>query len=127
MLRYEKKYYKLNAKISFFFLILVVIVAVGVGRLLYDINFSNSINFSRTMLERCAVYVDNLVDADNVKDWLENGKDDLYEYIQSDLEYIRSVFHLPYIFVYKPVTDSGGAMDEAVMVFDINPSDALPD
>ena len=123
-----KKYHKLNVKISLIFLVLVVIVAVGVGRLLYNINFTNSINFSRTMLERCAVYVDSLVDADNVKDWLENGKDDMYDYIQSDLEYIRSVFHLPYIFVYKPMTDSNGtAKDEAVMVFDINPTDALPE
>ena len=123
-----KKYHKLNIRISFFFIILVVIIAVGVGALIFNINFSNAVNYSRSMLERCAAYIDSLIDADNVKDWLENGKNDTYDYILNDLEHIRSVFQLPFIFVYKPVTDGNGMpVDEAVMVFDVNPIDATPE
>ena len=117
-----KKYKRLNVEIGAFFLILVVLVAVGMGWLIYHVNYSDSENFSKRQLIKCGKYVDDIVDAEMIDSWLKNGKDDEYLRTESDLKGIQEAFGLSYIFVYRPCFDKNGEFNNAVdFVFDLNP------
>ena len=84
-----KKYKRLNVEIGAFFLILVVLVAVGMGWLIYHVNYSDSENFSKRQLIKCGKYVDDIVDAEMIDSWLKNVKDDEYLRTESDLKGIQ--------------------------------------
>ena len=117
-----KKYHKLNVKIGAFFLVLVVLVAVGLGTLLYRITYSDVLDLTSKRLIRCGNYVNNVINKEMVDRWLKNGKDGDYSLTEIELEAIQSVFDLSYIFVYRPNFDAEGKeLDEVTFVFDLNP------
>lgn len=122
-----KKYRKLNLKISFFFLILVVIIAIVMGALTYTVSYYSNMIYSISLLERCGNYVDRVVDADRIKEWMQYGTDITYELIKSDLDSIREEFGLSYLFVYKPTIDKSGIVQrDSVIIFDLNPENIDP-
>lgn len=117
-----KKYKPLNVKIGAFFLILAVLVGVGMGWLIYHVNYSDSEDFSKRQLIKCGRYIDDIVDTEMIDSWLKNGKDDAYIRTENDLKGIQKAFDLSYIFVYRPCFDENGEFTEAVdFVFDLNP------
>lgn len=120
-----KKYHKLDVKLSYFFLILLLIVAVLVGNLVYFINYKNTVDYSKQLMARCGKYVDETIDAEMAQKWLENGADDEYNLTKKDLEAIKSVFKISYLYVYRPEYDNNGELTgEVTFLFDLNPEDA---
>ena len=89
-------------------------------------HYSNMI-YSISLLERCGNYVDRVVDADRIKEWMQYGTDITYELIKSDLDSIREEFGLSYLFVYKPTIDKSGIVQrDSVIIFDLNPENIDP-
>ena len=116
-----RKKHSLNLRISCFFLALIAITAIGVGTLVYKVNYKISIASSEKHLNRCGKYVDQIVDADMIDNWLANGEDDTYRLTRKDLEGVTKEFELSYLFVYRPVSDENNKIkNEVIYLFDIN-------
>ena len=116
-----RKKHRLNMRISCFFLALVVITAIGVGALIYQVNYHVSLSSSGKHLNRCGKYVDQIIDADMIDNWLANGEDETYRLTKKDLEGITKEFELSYLFVYRPVEDDNNNIkNEVVYLFDID-------
>ena len=123
-----KKYRKLNLKIGGFFLILVILVAVGMGALVYRVNYNDSLNFSTKQMIKCGNYINDTIITGMIDTWLQDGKDDAYVLTEYDLKGIQREFELSYISVYRPCMDANGEIsDEVVFIFDLNPENDTTD
>lgn len=117
-----KKYHTLNVKIGAFFLGLVVLIGVGMGSLIYHVNYSNSVETSKKQLVRCGNYVSNIIDADKIETWLKNGENDEYRTTKKDMVAFQSCYELSYMFVYRPCLDENkNFTGEVEFIFDFNP------
>ena len=116
-----KKYSKLNIKLSLFFVVLVLLIAIGLGEIVYYISYNNSQTFCYERLERCGGYIERIIDADLIKGWLENGEDSDYREDLKEFEDLCAVFQLENLFVYRPCKDKNGNIeDEVIYIFDIS-------
>ncbi len=119
-----KKYHKLDVKLSYFFLILLLLVAVLIGNLTYLVSYRHTVDYSKHLMRRCGQYVDETIDSGLAQKWLEKGKDDDYILTQKDLEAIKTVFKISYLYVYRPEYDNNGDLSgEVTYLFDLNPED----
>ena len=111
-----KKYSKLSIKIILFFVVLVLIIAAGLGEIVYYMSYNNSRSMYKDRLERFGRYMERILDADIIKDWLENGGDDSYKISVKELEDLCGAFMLHDLYVCRPVNDSS----EVIYIFDIS-------
>ena len=115
-----KKYRKLNVKISLFFVVLVILIAIGLGEIIFRVNYNNALSLCNDRLERCGAIIEKIIDADVIKYWLENGKNSDYDNAVKEMEGICSGFHLENLFVYRPcMSDDGTVENEVIYIFDI--------
>ncbi len=122
-----KKYRKLDVKLSYFFIILILLIALVVGNLVYFINYNNTVNYSKSLMARCGRYVNEIVSARMVKFWLDDGPDASYNVKKADLEAIKNVFKIAYLYVYRPETDKNGEMTGVcTFIYDLNPEEVAP-
>ena len=75
-----KKYRKLNVKIGVFFLILVILVAIGMGALVYNVNYSGAMEFSTTQLIKYGNYINDSIDSAMVDTMLKDSDDAYHIY-----------------------------------------------
>lgn len=116
-----KKYHRLSTKFILLFVILFLLVALGMGELIYNINYRATVIYSERQITRCGKYIDKVLDADDVKKWIENGEDESYDIKMKDLEGIHSIFGLTDLYVYRPCYDENGELaNEVVYIIDIH-------
>lgn len=117
-----KKFKRLNIKIGAFFLAHAILVGIGMGLLVYHVNYSDSEDLSKRQLIKCGNYVNEIIDTKMIESWLKNGEDDSYSRTENSLRGIQEAFDLSYIFVYRLCFDEKGEFTDAVdFLFDINP------
>ena len=117
-----KRYQMLNVRISFLFLILVLIIALVMSFLVYKISYNHTQKYLERLMIRCGNYVNEVVDAEMVRDWLKNGPDESYDLTEKELEAMCDQFQISYLFVYVPQYDAQRNLKpDVTFVFDLNP------
>ena len=115
-----KKYRQLNVKISFLFLVLLILVALLVGESVYHLSYSRSIESNKDLLTVCGMYSADIINPTLADKWLSRGPDEAYRITEKDLLSIKQDFALSDLFIYKPLVDEDGELkNEATFIFDI--------
>ena len=117
-----KKYSRIQVKTIIIFLLMTLIVSALIGTVIYQIIYKNAIKSSEKQLLRCSKYSSEMLKAETLQGWIDNGADEKYSDIREFLEDIKECFDLSDLFIYKLNYDADGKLlDDVVFLFDILP------